>query len=74
MNVGDLVHDVPLCSRCWHTWCAFHGPYVTMKANPAASSISNEGLARLFITRGLEAPPLPDSSAHVQFPDWLDPR
>lgn len=72
-GLGNQRHD--LCSRCWHMDQAFHGPYVTFKANPAASSISNEGLARLFVTRGLDAEPLPPVGAHVPgaFPDWLDP-
>lgn len=74
VNVGDFTHDVPLCSRCWHVWNAFHGPYITMKANPAAASLSNEGLARLFISRGLDAEPLPPIGAHQpdHFPDDWD--
>jgi hypothetical protein len=48
-----------LCSACWHEWNAFHGRFQTMKANPAAAKIDNAGLARLFITRGLDAAPLP---------------
>lgn len=75
VNVGDLSHEHPMCSFCFHQWMAFHSPYVAMKANPAAATISNEGLVRLFITRGLDAEPLPPVGAHVPdaFPDWLDP-
>jgi hypothetical protein len=58
-----------LCSRCWHEWNAIHGVYRTLRANPAAADISNEGLARLFITRGLDAEPLPELGTHL--PDTL---
>lgn len=75
VNVGDLSHDHAMCSWCFHQWVAFHSPYVLMKANPAAASISNEGLARLFISRGLDAEPLPDPRALIPgaFPSWLEP-
>lgn len=75
VNCGDLSHDCALCSRCWHVWNGFNGPYVTMKANPAAATVSNEGLARLFISRGLDAEPLPPVGSHVPgaFPNWLAP-
>lgn len=64
VNVGAGPVWFGLCSQCWHEWCAFHGPYQTMKANPAAATIDNEGLARLFITRGLDAKPLPPIDKH----------
>lgn len=64
-NCGGVTHEHAMCSRCWHQWNAFHGPYVTMKANPAAATIDNTGLARLFITRGLDADPLPEVGAEL---------
>ena len=42
-----------LCSRCWHAWCAVHGPYRLLAVNPAAAAVTDEGLARLFVNRNL---------------------
>lgn len=77
VNVGDLSHEHAMCSFCFHQWMAFHSPYVAMKANPAAATISNEGLARLFITRGLDAKPLPEIGSDRPFdtfPAEWDPQ
>lgn len=68
-NFGGVTHEHPMCSQCLHLWNAMHGPYVTLKANPAAANIDNTGLARLFITRGLDAAPLPDIGSDV--PDYM---
>lgn len=85
-NMGGLTFEHPMCSRCWHMHQAFHGVYVTMKANPAASTIDNEGLARLFISRGLDAEPLPEVGSERPWatfpaewtesplPDWAKPQ
>ncbi len=45
-KVDGIEHN--LCSRCWHSWVAIHGPYRLMQANPAAAAITPSGLARLF--------------------------
>lgn len=42
-----------LCSRCWHAWCAVHGPYRLLQVNPAAASVTDDGLERLFVNRSL---------------------
>jgi hypothetical protein len=71
--LGSGNREFDMCSFHWHEWNAFHGDYVTLKANPAAATIDDTGLARLFITRGLDAEPLPPVGNDVPdtFPgDW----
>ncbi len=66
-----------LCSACWHEYNAFHGPYQTMRANPAAAAIDDTGLARLFVTRGMDAPALPapdDAVLWRELDSYVDPE
>lgn len=35
-----------LCSRCLHEYIAFHTPYTTLQANPAASALSGTSIQR----------------------------
>lgn len=36
-----------LCSRCLHQHLAFHSPYTTLQANPAAAKLDGTGIQRL---------------------------
>lgn len=56
-----------LCSRCWHEHAAFHSPYTTMQANPAASQLSGQSIVRRSDIFGRKGNALP-----FTFPlDWL---
>jgi hypothetical protein len=61
-----------LCSRCLHEYAAFHAPYTTLQANPAASALSGTSILRradIFGRRG--DVPLPEVGGQTPdvFPD-----
>lgn len=66
LNVQGFVQEHNMCSQCWHNWNAFHGIYVTFKANPA-SLLNASNVDVLRFQTGNE---LPESDVPDNFPDY----
>lgn len=72
---GGMIGE-GLCSRCLHEYVAFHAPYTTLQANPAASALSGTSILRRTDIFGRRGDVLPEVGAHQPpvFPaHWLDP-